>query len=191
MSLAERTSVESRRTGARVNGLQLWVALPLAHEETEPDFHHHEATTLPELEVAGARLRVLAGRAYGQTSPVRTFAPLFYVDVRMPAGGELLVPSDHQERAAYVVDGAVTCGNERAERGRMLVFATGADVALRAATDARIALLGGAPMDGERHIWWNFVSSSKARIEQAKRDWKEGRFPKVPGDDVEFIPLPE
>ena len=187
---SERTSAESRRTRSRVNGLQLWVALPLTHEETEPEFHHHEAMTLPQLEVAGARVRLLAGRAYGEKSPVRTFSPLFYVDVGMPAGGVLPVPTEHEERAAYVVDGAITCGNEPAERGRMLVFATGVDVALRATTDTRIVLLGGAPMDGERHIWWNFVSSSKARIEQAKRDWKEGRFPKVPGDDLEFIPLP-
>jgi redox-sensitive bicupin YhaK (pirin superfamily) len=188
---SERTGVESRRARSRITGLQLWVALPLASEETEPEFHHHAATTLPSLDVAGARIRLLAGRAYGEKSPVKTFAPLFYVDVGMPAGCELPVPSDHEERAAYVVDGAVMCRNERAERGRMLVFTVGADVALRATTDTRIVLLGGAPIDGERHIWWNFVSSSKARIEQAKRDWKEGRFPKVPGDDVEFIPLPE
>ena len=93
--------------------------------------------------------------------------------------------------AAYVVEGAIVCGNERAERGRMLVFAKGLEIALRAATDARIAVLGGAPLDGERHLWWNFVSSSTARIEQAKRDWKEGRFTRVPGDETEFIPLPE
>ncbi len=188
---SERTGAESRRAGSRMDGLQLWVALPVASEETEPEFHHHAAKTLPSLDVAGARIRVLAGTAYGEKSPVKTFAPLFYLDVAMPAGCELPVPRDHEERAAYVVDGAITCGNERAERGRMLVFTVGADVLLRATTDARIVLLGGSPIDGERHIWWNFVSSSKARIEQAKHDWKEGRFPKVPGDDVEFIPLPE
>jgi redox-sensitive bicupin YhaK (pirin superfamily) len=173
-----------------VNGLQLWVALPLAHEETEPEFHHHPAQTFPALELAGARIRVLVGSAYGETSPVKVFSPLFYADVAVPAGCELPVPGEHAERAAYVADGAVTCGNERAERGRMLVFARGAEVVLRATTDVRIALIGGAPI-GERHIWWNFVSSSEARIEQAKRDWKEGRFPKVPGDEAEFIPLPE
>jgi redox-sensitive bicupin YhaK (pirin superfamily) len=167
------------------------VALPLAQEETEPEFHHHPSHTLPSLEIAGARIRVLAGSAYGARSPVNTFSPLFYADVAMPAGCELALPSEYEERAAYIVDGAVTCGSELGERGRMLVFAKGAEVVLRAADDARIALIGGAPIDGERHIWWNFVSSSEARIEQAKRDWKEGRFPKVPGDEAEFIPLPE
>jgi redox-sensitive bicupin YhaK (pirin superfamily) len=116
---------------------------------------------------------------------------MMYVDALMPAGCELEVPSDHEERAAYVVDGAITCGGEHAERGRMLVFAKGATVSVRTSRGARIALIGGAPIDGERHIWWNFVSSSKTRIEQAKRDWREGRFPKVPGDEEEFTPLPE
>ena len=124
-------------------------------------------------------------------SPVKTYSPLFYADVTIPAGRELPLPSEHQERAVYVVDGAITYGNERAERGRMLVFEQEGRVVLRAATASRIVLLGGVPIDGERHIWWNFVSSSKARIEQAKCDWKEGRFPIVPGDETEFIPLPE
>jgi redox-sensitive bicupin YhaK (pirin superfamily) len=188
---SERTGPELRRTGSRTHGLQLWVGLPLAHEETEPEFHHHPAATLPSLEVAGARIRVLAGSAFGETSPVKTFSPLFYADVVLPAGRELALPNEHEERAAYVVDGAIACGSERAERGRMIVFAPGARMALHAITDARIALLGGAPLDGERHIWWNFVSSSTDRIEQAKEDWKQGRLAKVPGDEAEFIPLPE
>jgi redox-sensitive bicupin YhaK (pirin superfamily) len=188
---SERTGPEPRRAGSRVHGLQLWVALPLAHEETEPEFHHHPAETLPSLEIGGARIRVLAGSAFGKMSPVKTFSPLFFAEAAIPAAGELPVPSEHEERAAYIVDGAMSCEGKRAERGRMLVFAKGAEVALRAMTDARIALIGGAPIDGERHIWWNFVSSSEAKIEQAKHDWKEGRFPKVPGDETEFIPLPE
>jgi redox-sensitive bicupin YhaK (pirin superfamily) len=188
---SERTGPELRRTGSRMNGLQLWVALPLAHEEADPEFHHHPADALPVLEREGARIRVLAGSAYGRTSPVRTFSPLFYVDVAMPAGCELPLPREHEERAAYVVEGAVGCGAERAEPGRMLVFVPGADVRLRTGTDSRIVLVGGAPIDGKRHIWWNFVSTSKERIERAKRDWKDGRFPRVPGDEVEFVPLPE
>ena len=188
---SERTSQELRRSGSRANGLQLWVALPLAHEEAEPAFHHHPAHTLPALEQAGARICVLAGRAYGVESPVRTFSPLFYVDIVMTVGCDLPVPSAHEERAVYVVEGAVACGAERAEPGRMLVFTPGADVRLRAETASRVVLIGGAPIDGNRHIWWNFVASSKERIERAKRDWKDGRFPKVPGDDVEFVPLPE
>jgi redox-sensitive bicupin YhaK (pirin superfamily) len=188
---SERTGPELRRTGSRLHGLQLWVALPTADEETDPEFHHHAADALPSVDVAGARVRVLAGTAYGATSPVKTFAPLFYVDVAMPAGCELPLPREHAERAAYVVDGAIMAAGEHAERGRMLVFAASVDVTLRATRDARVVLLGGAPLDGERHLWWNFVASSQARIERAKRDWKDGRFPKVPGDDVEFIPLPE
>jgi redox-sensitive bicupin YhaK (pirin superfamily) len=113
-------------------------------------------------------------------------------EIRIRIGGAIeAIWQRIAERAAYVIDGTIACGTERAERGRMIVFAPGAQVALHAITDARIALLGGAPLDGERHIWWNFVSSSKDRIEQAKEDWKEGRFPKVPGDEAEFIPLPE
>ena len=188
---SERTAPELRRTGSRVNGLQLWVALPRAHEEAEPEFHHHPAEALPSLEQRGARLRVLAGSAFGRTSPVRTFSPLFYVDAELPAGRELELSREHEDRAAYVVEGAIACGAERAEPGRMLVFTSGAEVHLRAETDARLVLLGGAPLDGPRHICWNFVSSSKERIERAKADWKAGRFPKVAGDEQEFVPLPD
>ena len=188
---SERTGSELRHSGSRLDGLQLWVALPLGHEETHPEFHHHPARDLPAAGIGGVRIRVLAGSAFGETSPVRTFSPLFYVDAALPGGSELPLPGEHEERAAYVVSGAVACGNERAERGRMLVFTPGAKATLRAVNDARVALIGGAPIDGERHIFWNFVSSSQARIEQAKRDWREGRFPKVPGDEQEFIPVPD
>ena len=188
---SERTGAEPRQAGSRLDGLQLWVALPLRHEETDPEFHHHPARELPALAVGEARIRVLAGSAYGATSPVRAFSPLFYIDAAIAAGSELPLPDEHQERAAYVVSGTVECGGQRAERGRMLVFTPEAPATLRAVSDARVALIGGAPIDGERHIFWNFVSSSQARIEQAKRDWQEGRFPKVPGDEREFIPLPD
>jgi len=188
---SERATPERRHRGFRLNALQLWVALPIALEESEPSFVHHPGATLPELEVAGARLRVLAGAAYGVTSPVRTSSPLFYVDAAMPAGSGLTIPGGHEERAVYVVDGAIVCGAERAEAGRMLVFAPEAKGVMRAGVDTRVVLIGGAPLEGARHIFWNFVSSSRERIEQAKRDWKEGRFPKVPGDDVELAPLPE
>ena len=188
---SERTGTELRQSGSRLDGLQLWVALPLRHEETDPEFHHHPARDLPAAGIGGVRIRVLAGSAFGETSPVRTFSPLFYVDAAMPAGSELPLPDEPEERAAYVVSGTVACGNERAERGRMLVFTPGLKATLRAVGDARVALVGGAPIDGERHIFWNFVSSSQARIEQAKRDWREGRFPKVPGDEQEFTPVPD
>jgi len=188
---SERTSAQLRQAGSPLDGLQLWVALPLAHEETAPEFHHYPSRDLPAVAVGGSRIRLLAGSAYGERSPVRTLSPLFYADAALPAGGALALPDEHEERAAYVVSGTVECGNERAERGRMLVFAAGVPAALRAVSDARLALIGGAPIDGERHVFWNFVSSSQARIEQAKSDWREGRFAKVPGDEREFIPLPE
>jgi redox-sensitive bicupin YhaK (pirin superfamily) len=188
---SERTPPEQRENGSQLYGLQLWVALPLAHEETAPSFHHHPGATLPERIHGGVHLRVLAGSAYDLTSPVEIMSPLFYVDAVMSAGSELALPTGHEERAVYVVDGALCCGAQRADVGRMLVFAKEAKVVLHAETATRIVLIGGAPMDGERYIDWNFVSSSKERLERARRDWKEGRFPKVPGDDIEFIPLPE
>lgn len=188
---SERTAAEHREAGSRLHGLQLWVALPVEHEETEPSFRHYPGETLPEREQGGVRLRVLAGSAYGLTSPVATLSPLFYVDATMEAGSELPLPTEHPERAVYVVDGALRCGAEVVTPGRMLVFAKEAKVVLRAERATRVALLGGAPLDGERYIDWNFVSSSRERLQQARRDWKEGRFPKVPDDEVEFIPLPE
>ena len=188
---SERTPADQRTQGSRLHGLQLWVALPLSHEEAEPSFHHHPGARLPERDQEGVRLRVLAGTAFGMTSPVETLSPLFYVEARMSAGSTLSLPNEHEERALYIVEGAVGCGTERTEPGRMLVFVPGASVILRADSPARLVLLGGAPLDGTRHIYWNFVSSSRQRIEQAKRDWKEGRFPKVPGDEMEFVPLPD
>ena len=187
---SERTGDALRRTGSRLHGLQLWVALPRAHEEDDPAFVHHPAATLPERSIDGARLRVLAGSAYGSTSPVRTLSSLFYVEARMPAGTTLPLPTGHTERAAYVVEGEVECTGERVAAPRMIVFARGADAALSASTDAHVMLLGGEPLDGERHLWWNFVSSSKERIEQAKRDWADHRFAPIPGE-TERIPLPD
>lgn len=184
---SERTGAELRSKGSRMNGLQLWVALPAAHEETEPGFHHHPAETLPALRVEGAQIRVLAGSAYGRTSPVRTFSPLFFADVALPAGSMLPVPQEHPERAAYVIEGTLGYGEERVAAGSMLILGRGAGIAVRASSNCRLVLLGGAPLDGKRHIWWNFVSSSKDRLEQAKRDWIEGRFPEVPGDEAEIV----
>ncbi len=187
---SERSPTQQRTDGSRLHGLQLWVALPLEHEEAVPSFRHYPGSTLPHRDEGGVQLRVLAGSAYDLTSPVETLSPLFYVDALMAAGSELALPSGYEERAVYVVEGSLGCGAERAEVGRMLVFAKEVKVVLRAEQATRIVLLGGAPLDGKRYIDWNFVSSSKERLEQAKRDWREGRFPKVPGDDVEFIPLP-
>jgi redox-sensitive bicupin YhaK (pirin superfamily) len=188
---SERTAPERRQQPSRLHGLQLWVALPLAHEETEPAFHHHPGASLPERERDGIRLRVLAGSAFGMTSPVPTLSSLFYVEAVMSAGSTLSLPTEHEERARYVVEGAVGCDTDRTEAGRMLVFVPGASVVLRADAPARIVLLGGAPLDGRRYIHWNFVSSSRERIDQARREWREHRFPNVPGDEVEFVPLPD
>jgi redox-sensitive bicupin YhaK (pirin superfamily) len=188
---SERTGPELRRAGSRLNALQIWVALPLAHEETEPEFHHHPAETLPSFTVDTSRIRVLAGSAYGHNSPIHTFSAMFFLDVVLPAGSSLPLLQQHAERALYVVDGAVKCGTEMATAGRMLVFTPADEVVLRPSSDCRIVLFGGAPLDGKRHMWWNFVSSSKERIEQARRDWKARKFPKIPGDEVEFVPLPE
>ena len=189
---SERSSEERRRAGMRLHGIQCWVALPTRDEERAPAFEHHPAATLPEVRRAGAVLRVIAGSAYGATSPASVSSPTFYVDARLESGAEIALPAEHVERAAYVVDGEVECDGRRFGPGTMIVFRTGGEHArIRARQASHVMLLGGAPLDGERHIDWNFVASSKERIERAKRDWKEGRFPKVPGDDVEFIPLPE
>jgi len=188
---SERTDATARRSPSRLHALQLWVALPRADEESAPSFHHHDAATLPVVEDRDVRIRVLAGEAFGFRSPVPTPSPLFYADVDLPASGPIDVPGGYDERAAYVVEGAVQCGAERAGPGRMLVFAPGREVSLTATAQSRVVLLGGAPLDGPRHIWWNFVSSSQDRLQRAKRDWKAGRFPRVVGDEVEFTPLPE
>jgi redox-sensitive bicupin YhaK (pirin superfamily) len=187
---SERTGPEVRRRGSRAHGIQSWVALPREREETEPSFQHHPADTLPETSLGGARLRVLAGTAYGLTSPVPVLTPTLYVDAVMPAGSRLILPEGYGERAAYVVEGSVACEGEEAGEAEMLVAREGAEVALVASAPSRVMLLGGERMDGPRHVWWNFVSSSKERIEQAKKDWTDGRFGKIPGDDTELIPLP-
>jgi redox-sensitive bicupin YhaK (pirin superfamily) len=173
-----------------VHGLQLWVALPTAFEEVEPSFQHHPESTIPVIGVGKARVRVVAGSAYGATSPVKVLSDLFYVDAVLEPGAELAVPDGHSGRAAYVVDGTISCDGEEYGAGTMIVFREGVAARVVAVEAARTMLLGGAPLDGERHIWWNFVSSSTERIELAKRAWKERSFPTVPGDEHEFVPLP-
>jgi hypothetical protein len=173
------------------------VALPRAQEEAAPAFAHHERASLPSLPAPGLERRLIAGTAWGLTAPVQTLSPLFYVDVSIRPGATVVLPDEHEERAAYVTEGSARCEEQHIARGQMAVFAPGARVVLQAEGPTRLMLLGGAPLDGERHIWWNFVSSSEARLEQAKRDWRErrgdpdGPFPLIPGDETEFIPLPE
>jgi len=174
---------------SRLHGIQSWLALPLDLEEMEPGFVHYSTASLPELNVGAATVRVIMGTAYGARSPVATYSPTLYLEARLPAGSELALPNDVSERAAYVTEGAVSIEGEEHGEGTMVVARTGATVLLRASETSRVMVVGGEPL-GPRHIWWNFVSSSKERIEQAKRDWAEGRMGKVPGDD-EFIPLPD
>lgn len=189
---SERSGPEFRERGGMLHGVQLWLGLPLSQERVEPSFEHHPADSLPALEQGGVSLRVLLGQAYGARSPVTTHSPMFYVEARMPAGSRLALPEGFTERAAYVVDGALAGASEPYGPRKMLVFAPGEAGELHALEDSRVMLLGGEPLDGPpRHMFWNFVSSSAERIEEAKRDWKEGRFPLVPGDEHERIPLPE
>lgn len=186
---SERETPEVRASDHRLNGIQSWIALPKADEETEPGFFHHPAETLPEMSQGAATLRLIAGSAFGHTAPAATFSKMFYLDVHLPAGASVALPDDHQERAIYVADGAIKIAGETYTPGNMAVVAPGADVTIEAIGDSRAMLLGGEALDGPRHIWWNFVSSSKNRIEQAKDDWVNERFEKVPGES-EFIPLP-
>ena len=188
---SERTPPGLRATAHRSHGIQAWVALRKEEEECEPAFVHHPASSLPRIERPGIEVRLVSGEAYGARAPTPTLTPTLYADVKIAAGATLDIPVEHEERAVYVVSGTLDCEGETFDEGTMIVLRPGARVDVRAVDDARMMLLGGAPIDGERFIWWNFVSSSKERLERAKSDWKNGRFPKVPGDDVEFIPLPD
>lgn len=189
---SERTDPRLRSHANPLYGIQLWVALPQAHEETAPAFVHHPAATLPVLDDGHARVRLIVGDAWGARSPVSTLSAMFYADAALEAGGAIELPDHHEERAAYVLEGSVEVGPDRFEPGRMLIFRPGDRLALKAhGSSARVLMLGGAPMDGPRHLFWNFVSSRLERIEQAKADWRDGKFGKIPGDEAEFIPLPE
>ena len=178
------------RSELRMHGLQLWCGLPSASEEVAPAFDHYAAATLPSVEQGGATIRVLAGEAFGLRSPVKTLSRLFYVDVVAREATTIEVP-DYPERAAYTVTGQVAADDTAYPRGQMLVFTRGKPVRLSLAAGTRLVLLGGEPLDGGRHMFWNFVSSRPERIEQAKQQWKAREFPLVPGDEQEFIPLPE
>jgi redox-sensitive bicupin YhaK (pirin superfamily) len=178
-----------RESGGPLHGLQAWVAMPERDEESAPAFAHHAAGDLPVFHAPGVEARLIAGEAFGLRSRVVTHSPLFYVHAELAAGAALALPAGHSERAAYVVRGSLAHGAHSHAAGRLLVFGPG-DAAIRAETPATVMLLGGEPL-GPRHIWWNFVSSRKERIEQAKADWQAGRFKLPAHDDDEFIPLPE
>ena len=193
---SERTGPEARAAGHRLHGIQSWVGLPAKPmRKPPPGFQHFAAADLPEREDKNVTLRLITGEAFGLKSPVKVFSPIFYADARFAAGGSLHYAAEHEERALFVIDGEIQIdggpwrrdpsgrrhAGAGAGRGSHAVYSDG---------PARVMLLGGAPLDGPRHIWWNFVSSSKERIERAKQEWKDGNFGLIPGDDKEFIPLP-
>ncbi|CAH0446564.1 hypothetical protein LMG10661_02634 [Ralstonia syzygii subsp. syzygii] len=186
---SERTPPEVRERGARLHGIQTWVALPRGQEKVDPSFAHHAADTLPTLECPGVRGIVIAGDAFGLTSPVRVSARTLYVALELAAGASLVVPPEHEDRGVYLVDGAVTIDGETLDPHHLAVLEPGGEITLTAQASSRVLLLGGAPTDGRRHIYWNFVASDRADIEDAKQRWQDDRFAHVPGE-TERIPLP-
>jgi len=187
---SERTGDAERAAGHAMHGLQTWIALPRADEEAPPAFVHTPAVALPAFDRDGVRGVVAAGHAFGLVAPVPTFAPTLYVALTLPAGATFEVPDEHVERAVYAVEGDVAVDDTPVPAQHMLSLAPGRARRLSTERPARVMLVGGAPLDGERFLWWNFVSSSKARIEAAKEDWRAMRFGRVPGE-TEFIPLPD
>lgn len=187
---SERTPADRRGVDNPLSGIQMWVALPKPLEETAPAFVHHPAADLPVAEGEGKRVRLIAGALYGLRSPVATHSDMVYADAVLAPGARLEVPAEHEERAVYIAEGRVSVAGDRFEAGRLLVFRPGDPMVVTADAASRVLLLGGEPLDGPRRMWWNFVSSSQDRIEQAKEDWRAGRFVPVPGEG-ESIPLPE
>ena len=187
---SERQREEIKAQNNKLDGLQLWLALPESDEEIDPEFHHYDALEIPTTTVNDVSIRVLIGSAYNVTSPVKTFAKTLYIEANMKKGQSLELPGDVQERGLYIVRGKLNAKDSVLVEHSMTLFHPGQSVTVTAEQDTQLAVIGGESFS-RRHIWWNFVSSRKERIEQAKDDWKNGVFPKVPGDEAEFIPLPE
>lgn len=187
---SERTPLTARESGEGMFGIQSWIALPQSHEEVVPSFQHFDAASLPLVEDGGVRARVIAGAAFGAKAPVGMLSDWFYVEVLLAEGTSAPLDADHEERAVYVAEGEVEIAAETFESPRLLIFRPGDWITVRAPRGARVMFLGGAALEGPRYIWWNFVSSRRERIEQAKEEWKTGRFKAVPGE-TEFIPLPD
>jgi redox-sensitive bicupin YhaK (pirin superfamily) len=192
LMVAGRGIVHSERPGSdldqvsRLHGIQSWIALPVADQDMEPLFTHYAAAELPDLDIEGAKVRIILGAVYGETSPVQTFSETLYLDCAIPGSAELALPVGQDELALYVARGSIEIANETIGAGVMAVADVGKTLSIKAREDSRVMVIGGANI-GSRHIYWNFVSDSEARIEQAKQDWQDGQFPGVPGDD-EFIP---
>jgi redox-sensitive bicupin YhaK (pirin superfamily) len=187
---SERTPANARRGGEGMFGIQSWIALPAEEEESNPTFQHFEAATLPVIEDKGLWARVIAGSAFGRTSPVGRLSEWLYAEVVIEAGASAPLDPDQEERAIYVVEGEIDIADEKFEGPRLLIFRSGDRITVRAMRRTRLMFLGGTALEGPRYIWWNFVSSRRERIEQAKEDWRTGKFRAVPGER-EFIPLPE
>lgn len=187
---SERQREEIKASGNRLEGLQLWLALPEADEEMAPEFHHYDAASIPTADVGGVSVQILIGEAYGMRSPVKTLAETLYVEGRLPPGQSLRLPESVEERAVYVVSGRLEAEGSVIDAGTMAVFTAVGGIVVNAVEDTHFLIIGGEQLS-RRHIWWNFVSSRKARIEQAKQDWRSGAFPRVPHDEDAFIPLPE
>jgi hypothetical protein len=193
---SERTDGPARERPQSMFGVQTWLALPLDKEDDPAGFVHAGAAALPALEAEGKEVRLILGRAWGAEAPVPVPSEMFYADARLAPGAALPLPQDQEDRGVFVLEGAVEVGGQRFDAGRMLVFRPGDRLAVRAGAEgARLLALGGATLEGPRHIWWNFVASSKERIEAAKEawragDWAHGRFKLPPGDDRDFIPAP-
>jgi len=183
---------ETMKGGAegRLLGVQFWVALPRDQEECDPSFAHYDASDIPEIVGGDARIRLIAGSMFGATSPVKTSSPLFAAEVNLPAGSMVTMPAGYAERAAYVVEGAIDAGGQPIGAGEMVFYAADGQAPLLARESTRLLLVGGEPLESPRYINWNFVSSSRDRLQQAREDWREQRFPKVPGE-TEYIPLPD
>lgn len=185
---SEKVTDEVLASGQRLHGIQSWIALPLEHEEIDARFEHYAAADIPSVAKDGATITVIVGTAYGATSPVRTESETLYVEVKLNAGAVLDLPQP-QELAVFVVGGDIAVDGQSVSPTQLVVLQDHAAASITAGTDAHVMLCGGASLDGERIVWWNFVSSSKQRLEQAKRDWNDGRFGSVPGES-DYIPLP-
>jgi redox-sensitive bicupin YhaK (pirin superfamily) len=188
---SERTPAAERATASPIGGMQTWLALPDAKEEMAPAFEHFGAEQLPVVEASGIRARVIMGSLWGATSPATQHAATIYADILMKAGASIPIDADADERAVILALGSVSLDGQPLIRHSLHILAPGVAMTLRAASDARVMLLGGEAFKTQRHVWWNFVSSSQDRINQAKADWRAGKFAAVPGDDKEFIPIPD
>jgi len=186
---SERTPGDARNGGMKMSGIQSWIALPKSHEEVAPTFQNFTADSLPVIEDGAFRARVVAGKMFGNKAPVGMYSDWFYGEVVLDEGAAAPLDPDYEERAIYVAEGEVEISGDRFEAPRLLIFRPGDRITVRAVRKSRMMFLGGAALEGPRYLWWNFVHSSKERIEQAKEDWKTGRFKQVP-DETEFIPLP-